>query len=108
MTTERLTARELLIELNLTYQSEGALWLQDEILMREGINKITDAMEVFARQEVEAEIEKRMPTEEEIIEVAGYSFTDELVNPNVMWKRIGFIRGAKWFRNRMKGDNDGK
>ena len=102
MTTERLTARELLIELNLTYQSEGALWLQDEILMREGINKITDAMEVFARQEVEAEIEKRMPTEKEAREQAELKYADP-------YHRAWWVGGALWaiglFRSCMKGEN---
>ena len=58
-----------------------------------------------------AEVEKRMPTEEEIdnaskdlkIEEKGLELPNEIKEMHEELLRIGFVIGAKYFRNRMKG-----
>jgi len=61
-------------------------------------------MQKFAAQEVEAEIEKRIPNEEEIENGINTLAQLHALKSVGDWA-TGYITGAKWFRNRMKGNN---
>ena len=128
MTTERLTAeafwkdkeKDLIDAIGLKMMLSDKLYLPYEVW---------EFMEAFARQEVEAEkaeldktsyllgiedgrkmeraeIEKRMPTGEQIIDMAlEYVKHKSLKTANKGLIKDALIIGADWFRSQMKGEN---
>jgi hypothetical protein len=69
---------------------------KDCIFYPNSLSKELDELRTEFRQEV---------SDEEIEKEAHKHFTDDAINANVLWKILGFKRGANWMRNRMKGGN---
>ena len=102
MTTERLIAEEILKGKIVPFNVAEWNFLHHVLHSGEIYKLIIQAMEAFAAQEVEAEIEKRMPTEKEAREQAELKYADP-------YHRAWWVGGALWaiglFRSRMKGEN---
>lgn len=98
MTTERLTAEEILKPFRLFPNEEGEQIVCYEDALR--------CMKAHARQEVEAEIEKRMPTEEEVVVYFNNHFNCYADTEGVegAMTNIAVLKLINWFSSRMKGE----
>jgi len=100
MKTERLTAEEIRIKCRLILVDYHR---RDDYDLTMAENDMIAVVQAFAAQEVESEIEKRMPSELRVAFGAGRDYQKGLTNEYHGGPENESPDFAEWFRSRMKG-----